>query len=120
MSKDKDIYIGDTEKDLQENDEISTGSKEDSYEHGKHPNSKKAIEKYQFKKGISGNPSGRNKKFEKLADALKELADEETFNWCGDKSLGTRRNQVLERIWDDAQSGDIKKIELLAHLGCLD
>jgi len=33
----------------------------------------------------------------------------------------TLRERVLRRIWNDAiRHGDLKKIQLLAHLGCLD
>ena len=32
----------------------------------------------------------------------------------------SKREKVLRRIWCDAISGDVKKIQLLAWLGCLD
>ena len=49
-----------------------------------------------------------------------KLGEEETFDYH-EKSKGTRKEQVLKRIWDDAiRTGDIKKIQLLAFLGCLD
>ena len=46
-------------------------------------------------------------------------ADEEVTNYR-DEVLGTRKQIVLQRIWKDAQDGDMKKIQLLAWLGCLD
>ena len=63
---------------------------------------------------------GRRPTFEKLSKQLKELANEETYNWNKTKSKGTRKQQVLERIWEDAMNGDLKKIQLLAWFGCLD
>ena len=50
---------------------------------------------------------------------LSRLGDEITTDYY-DKPLGTRRQQVLERIWKDAIGGDMKKIQLLAWLGALD
>ena len=44
-------------------------------ERGKHPNSLKAIEQHQFKKGESGNIGGRPKKHEKLTKSLSLLRD---------------------------------------------
>ena len=90
------------------------------FERGQHPNSLKAIAKHQFQKGISGNVFGRKPNYEKLGEALSKLGDEETFDY-GDKSQGTRREQLLKKIWTDAiRYGDWKKIQLLAWLGCLD
>ena len=90
------------------------------FERGQHPNSLKAISKHQFQKGISGNVFGRKPNYEKLGEALKKLGDEETEDFNG-KNLGTRRQQLLERIWyDSIRYGDWKKIQLLAWLGCLD
>ena len=47
------------------------------------------------------------------------MQDEIVTDWRKEE-LGTRRELVLERIWRDAQDGDMKKIQLLAWLGCLD
>ena len=92
----------------------------DEYGRGEHPNSLKAISKHQFQKGISGNVFGRKPNYTKLGEALSKLGDEETFDY-GDKSQGTRREQLLKKIWSDAiRYGDWKKIQLLAWLGCLD
>ena len=115
------IYKGSQKgQDTPKNKENTATSKEVEYDWGKHPNSQKAIKKHQFPKGISGNIMGKKPKFDKLAAELKKLCEEETFNWSGEKSLGTRKSQVYERIWKDAIMGDIKKIQLLAWLGCLD
>ena len=103
----------------QEKDDNSTNIKEVEYDWGKHPNSQKALKKYQYKKGISGNVMGRPPTFESLSKALNELGEEDTLDW-NSKNLGSRKSQVLKRIWVDAIKGDMKKIQLLAWLGCLD
>ena len=88
-----------------------------SYPHGNHPASLANLKP--FPKGVSGNPMGRPTKFEHLKRALNELGDEETFDYR-DKPLGTRRKQVQETIWKMAITGNLKYIQLLAWLGCLD
>ena len=118
MSKDT-IYTPHTPPDKNKKSENSTNNREDEHEWGKHPNSIKALQKHQYPKGVSGNIMGRKPSFEALGKALSELAEEETKSW-NNKPLGTRREQVLKRIWNDAIDGDMKKIQLLAWLGCLD
>ena len=106
-----------------EKDDSSTNNSETDaeveFERGHHPNSLKAISKHQFQKGISGNVFGRKPNYEKLGQALNKLGDEETKDYSG-KPMGTRKEQLLEKIWSDAiRYGDWKKIQLLAWLGCL-
>ncbi len=96
-------------------------------EHGKHPNSLANLKPYE--PGQSGNPGGRPTKYKKLGDALLQYAEkrevkyewdenqEEYVNFEGDD---TYREEVLEVIWQRARNGDIKYVELLAQLGCLD
>ena len=105
---------------IEKNNENSTNNSEDEYQHGKHPNSLKAIKKHQYPKGISGNILGKPLKFESLKNNLKKLADDEVIDRWTKESKGTRKHIVLSKIWDDAQKGDFKKIQLLAWLGCLD
>ena len=118
MNKDT-IYTPLKERDIENKNDNSAKSKEDEYDHGKHPNSLKALKKHQYPKGISGNVLGRKPKFEELGKVLKKIGDEETFSYSN-KSQGTRKEQVLKRIWADAIRGDMKKIQLLAWLGCLE
>ena len=80
-----------------ESSESSIANNE-KYLKGRHPNSKKNLKK--FPKGVSGNPLG-------TYDIL-------------DGNLGTRKKQVLTKIWDLAQYGDLNFVKLLAGLGCLD
>ena len=121
MKKNNDTPIYSTHEDTntEQKDENITKSKEVEHDWGKHPNSIKALKKHQYPKGVSGNIMGRKPTFESLGKALKEIGEQETFNYNED-SLGSRRQQVLERIWYDAIRGDMKKIQLLAWLGCLD
>ena len=47
------------------------------------------------------------------------MADEIQYDYSN-KPMGTLKELVLKRIWNDARHGDMKKIQLLAWLGCLD
>ena len=107
---------------IEENKKNTAKVSEDEYEHGKNPNSLNALKKYQYPKGMSGNLGnvlGKRPTFEKLKNELKKLGEEETYNYHKE-SQGTRKEQVLKRIWKDAMYGDMRKIQLLAWLGCLD
>ena len=117
--KNKPIYSTQTSPDAKKSNENLTNNKEDEYAHGKHPNSIKALKKHQYPKGMSGNVLGRKPKFDALGKELQKLGEQETFKY-NNESMGTRKQQVLERIWYDAIRGDMKKIQLLAWLGCLD
>ena len=125
--KNKDNIKVQTPIEQEQNDENIPKNREDEdvqeLEWGKHPNSLKALKKNQYPKGVSGNLNGRKPKYDALAKELKELGEQLVDNYCGDSLDGhfekhKRKDLVLRRIWNDAIEGDMKKIELLAYLGC--
>ena len=103
-----------------------TDSRE-TYKRGLHPNSISNLK--QFEKGESGNPLGSGIKYQKLAKALKTKANyvspkplswEEKIRQEDEQDTRTYKDKVIDIIWDKAIEGDIKYVELLAKLGCLD
>ena len=105
--------------------EIISDIKETEYSRGEHPNSLKNLKP--FPKGVSGNPLGKPHKYTKLAESLSKLGTKKIImeKWNGSKyerieTDKTNRDVVLERIWSEARAGNIKYVQLLAYLGCLD
>ena len=95
------------------------------YSRGQHPNSLKNLKP--FPKGVSGNPLGKPHKYTKLAESLSKLGSKKVIieKWNGAKyervkTDKTNRDVVLDTIWAKAKTGDIKYVQLLAYLGCLD
>ena len=127
MSK-KDNYS----ENIKDKDENFPAKREDEW--GKHPNSLKALKEHQFKAGSSGNPTGAKPSYKKLKKILQELGDEQVsvivqpdvnsddylFDKTTTKEIGTRKEVVLRKIWTDAQSGDMQKIQLLIYLNIFD
>ena len=102
-----------------------TACSENAYERGFHPNSLKNLKP--FPKGLSGNPLGKPHKYTKLAESLSKLGSKKVIieKWNGSKyerikTDKTNKDIVLETIWSKARVGDIKYVQLLAYLGCLD
>ena len=92
---------------------------EKDYERGEHPNSQSNLKP--FEKGISGNPSGRPSKHEKLKKALMKFGDRKKNQWGNwDSKSETIREGVLYTVWHEANNGSIQHLKLLAELGCLD
>ena len=112
-----DLTSSKNEESFTGNSETEDKDKNNEYERGEHQNSRANL--LPFEKGVSGNPGGRPVKYEKLKNVLNKYGDEETHNWNGD-SKGTKREQVLKGIWGEAISGDMRYVQLLAKLGCLD
>ena len=81
---------------------------------GQHPNSQKNLKK--FKKGQSGNPSGRVKSFNGIKDDLHDKVNSlHPINF-----EQTYRELIIEAIVNNALDGDWKAIELIEKLGCLE
>tara|TARA_B100002003_G_C13645245_1_gene328793 strand:+ start:117 stop:449 length:333 start_codon:yes stop_codon:yes gene_type:complete len=90
---------------------------EGEHEHGKHPNSLKNLQKWE--KGKSPNPLGRPFKYSKIKQELIALGKEITNDYH-DKPQGTRKEQVLRKLWDKAIRGDIQFVKILIFLGAFD
>ena len=85
---------------------------------GKHPNSLKNLN--QFEKGVSGNPSGRPSKEDKLRSVLNEIGGMQANGYDVDMLHDfTFREEVCREIWKKAKYGDWNCIKLLKDLGCL-
>ena len=93
-----------------------------------HPNSIKAIQPYQYKKGESGNANGRPLKNTNLAKDLKSLGNKSIIlssldaNLWNDgvADLGKNKDIVLNKIWELARGGDKDMIKLLVQVGGLE
>jgi len=88
---------------------------EKQYKRGEHPKSQANLQP--FEKGISGNPGGRSYKYEQLKKALNRIGELSPDSW---RSNDTYKDSVLERIWYEANGGNLGHIKILAELGCLD
>ena len=115
MSKNED---SDHLSKLDKNDENFSAFSDSDYVRGEHPNSLKNLKP--FPKGVSGNPLGKPHKYKKLADRLNSIGAEEVYDWLNKPMGHTYREGVLKKIWEKANQGDFKFVQLLAYLGCLD
>ena len=115
MSKNED---SDHLSKLDKNDENFSAFSDSDYTRGEHPNSLKNLKP--FPKGVSGNPLGKPHKYQKLAEKLNKLGGEDVYDWYDESKGYTFREGVLKMIWEKANQGDIKFVQLLAYLGCLD
>jgi hypothetical protein len=115
MSKNED---SDDLSKVNNNEESISGFSDSEYNRGRHPNSLANLKS--FPKGVSGNPLGKPHKYQKLADNLNKVGDSQVVDYKGIPKGYSYREGVLEQVWKKAHYGDIKFIQLLAYLGCLD
>ena len=99
-------------------EENITAFSDSEYTRGEHPNSLKNLKP--FPKGVSGNPLGKPHKFQKLAERLNKIGDEQAIDFMDRPKGFTNREGVYKKVWIKANQGDIKFIQLLTYLGCLD
>ena len=71
-------------------------------------NDKKHLKKYQWKKGQSGNPNGRPKKDFALNEHIRAFANLE------DDEKKTMLESVVEKVYEEALSGNMQAITFLA------
>ena len=103
------------------NDLTKLDIENDSFPHkkgrGNNPNSRKNLKP--FKKGQSGNPSGKPVKFAQLKEVLDEYGDKGEFDYLGwDRT--TYRQRVIIGIWERASKGNKADLDVLLQLGLLD
>ena len=103
---------------VNKDDDNISGFNDSEYTRGEHPNSLKNLKP--FPKGVSGNPLGKPHKFQKLTERLNKIGDEQALDFMDRPKGYTKSEGVLKKIWEKANKGDIKFIQLLAYLGCLD
>ena len=97
-----------------------------------HPNSLKALEQHQYKKGESGNTGGRPVKYYKFSKSLAKVRDkvirqmQEVDRLEGistreykEIEIGKNRELVIDKIWELARGGDKQMILLLVEMGAL-
>ena len=117
MDKDKK-YVKEVLTMAKDKRENISGFNDSEYTRGEHPNSLANLKP--FPKGVSGNPLGKPHKYQKLADNLNKIGDRQVIDYKGIPGGYSYREGVLEKVWKKAHHGDIKLIQLLAYLGCLD
>ena len=103
--------------DKMDNLDSSFSGNNETYKRGEHPNSKSNLKP--FEKGESGNPDGRPSKYSKLKKKLIEIGKMQHQDFLGDH-IGIKKDIVLQVIWDRAIEGDLRYIQFLASLDCLE
>jgi hypothetical protein len=91
---------------------------------GKSAGTKASLERYQWAKGESGNPSGRTLKNKWFRNALREFGGEKPLSQLNrawdETNADSNRDAVVQEIWKDATGSDkvlkYKAIRVLTDL----
>ena len=114
--------------DKQKDNRESSSSKQQEDGRGKSAGTRASLERYQWAKGESGNPSGRYFKNKWFRDSLREFGAEKplsNLNRAWDETgADNNRDALVQEIWKDATGSDkvlkYKAIRLLTDLDVIE
>ena len=101
--------------DKQKDNRESSSSKQQEDGRGKSAGTRASLERYQWAKGESGNPSGRTLKNKWFRSALRKFGGNKPFSdlnraWSdSDDSAENNRDDLVQGIWKDATGSDVTK-----------
>ncbi len=101
--------------DKQGSNRETSSSKQEKDGRGKSPGTKDNLERYQWAKGESGNPSGRPFKNKWFREALRKFGGNKPFSdlnraWSdSDGGAENNRHDLVQGIWKDATGSDVTK-----------
>jgi len=114
--------------DKQKDNRESSSSKQQEDGRGKSAGTRASLERYQWAKGESGNPSGRTLKNKWFRDSLREFGAEKplsNLNRAWDETgADSNRDALVQEVWKDATGSDkvlkYKAIRLLTDLDVIE
>ena len=114
--------------DKQVDNKESSSSTQQKDGRGKSAGTRASLERYQWAKGESGNPSGRTLKNKWFRDSLREFGAEKplsNLNRAWDETgADSNRDALVQEVWKDATGSDkvlkYKAIRLLTDLDVIE
>ena len=101
--------------DKQTDNRHASSSQQEEDGRGKSAGTRASLERYQWAKGESGNPSGRYFKNKWFRSALRKFGGNKPFSdlnraWSdSDDSAENNRDDLVQGIWKDATGSDVTK-----------
>ena len=114
--------------DKQKDNRESSSSKQQEDGRGKSAGTRASLERHQWAKGESGNPSGRTLKNKWFRDSLREFGAEKplsNLNRAWDETgADSNRDALVQEVWKDATGSDkvlkYKAIRVLTDLDVIE
>ena len=114
--------------DKQKDNRESSSSKQQEDGRGKSAGTRASLERYQWAKGESGNPSGRTLKNKWFRDSLREFGAEKPLSQLNrawdETGADSNRDALVQEVWKDATGSDkvlkYKAIRLLTDLDVIE